>query len=234
MPDRRCPNRPRRHRPDPLHPLDLPETGDPEVELDLDLGRSEPRPTHPTAMRLHPDIAYLLRPEVRGAVERAVDILDADFIEEIAERTHGFVPLGGPTMAHLPDRHNDLYDLTLVRRWYLCFVAVTERLAHGWTFPRCLGEELALRAVIECARAQLELDDLDRPDSFDDLEDELFEDLDHLLLWDLDITVEPADAELLGIAPLHPSTWFEPFRPLEPVHPLAQRTDLNPTGDHAA
>ena len=177
-------------------------------------------------MQLDPRIAVYLSDDELFMIEIAVEILDDESVHEIATRLHDGIPDRGPTLTYLPQRYDSIYDTHLARRWYICFLVVAERLAHGWEPLRCRGEELALRAIIECARTQLELNSLDRDDSFFLLENALFEDLDHLMLWhnELDGIDDPETPEgnRLGVAPLHPSTWFQPLDPSRPVHPLAE------------
>ncbi len=218
MRSRRCTNRPRRSTPG-LH--DVLDWIDPSVDPNSTCRCMTPR--EPT-MHVHPTISMHLDEHERNMIEIAVEILDDGFLTEIAARLHDELPPAGPTVSYLPQRYDDLYDLALLRRWYICFLVVTERLANGWTPLRCRGEELALRAIIECAREQLELNRLERDDSFFDLENALFEDLDHLILWhpEMDGIDDPETMEnqRLGVAPLHPSTWFDPIDPSRPVHPL--------------
>ncbi|MCU0267316.1 MAG: hypothetical protein MUF83_01580 [Acidimicrobiales bacterium] len=180
-------------------------------------------------MKLHPNIAHLLDPEARHAVDTAIELLDDLFLAGIAE-TLMADPDEPPYVelyTFLPPRYLDFYDLRLLRRWYICFLTVTERLANGWGLLRCRGEELALQAIIECAQDQLDIG-IDEDDEirtrFFRLEDDLFEDLDYLVMWqpELDGIDDPETAEgaRMDMGPMHPRHWFEPFRDELPVHPL--------------
>ena len=209
----RCTNRPRRSTPGIHDVLDwIDPTADPT-------SRCRRLPPHGSTMRVHPTIALHLGDHERDMIESAIEILDAGFLTEIAARLHDETPPAGPTVSCLPQRFDGLYDLALVRRWYICFLVVVERLANGWAPLWCRGEELALRAIIECAQEQLELYRLDHEDSFFDLENALFDDLDHLALW------HPEMGGIDDPASLHPSAWFKPLEPGIPGHPLVTPPD---------
>lgn len=96
----------------------------------------------------------------------------------------------------------------------------------GWEPPRCRGEELVLRAVLE--HAEICLDELEGPPgaAFQDVREFLFADLDHEFMFDprFDGIDDPETVEgaQLGIGPLDPSAWFEPLYEGRPVHPMAE------------
>ena len=124
----------------------------------------------------------------------------------------------------LPSRYADLYDVALMRRLHVCLIVVAGRFQDRWEPPRCRGEELVLRAVIDHAETCLDEQTNEPSEGLGDLREVLFEDLDH------EYRFNPAfdgidgpdtyEGSQLGIASLHPSAWFEPFRADAPVHPL--------------
>ena len=58
----------------------------------------------------------------------------------------------------LPARYLDLYDFKMARRLYACLLVVAGRLQDCWEPPRCRGEELVLRAVLDLADTCYEAD----------------------------------------------------------------------------
>ena len=113
----------------------------------------------------------------------------------------------------------------MIRRLYACLLVVAGRLQDGWEPPRCRGEELVLRAVLDHAETCFEELTGEQTKAFGDLRELMFEDFDHEYLFDpaFDGIDDPDTYEgsQLGTGSLHPSSWFEPFRDDEPVHPMA-------------
>jgi len=163
-------------------------------------------------------VSSRLSPVEREALSNAVEQVDDFLLGELVElynETAGPAAMRMFSSLFLPDRHADLYDFALIRRLHVCLVVVAGRLQDRWEPPRCRGEELVLRAVIDHAETT---------DGLGRLREWLFEDLDHEYLFDMafDGIDDPDTYEgsQLGVASLHPSAWFEPFRTDAPVHPL--------------
>src|SRR5207253_219582 len=109
------------------------------------------------------------------------------------------------------------------------FDDLTADLAAGdWPQPRCPGEEMALHLMLRCAEAELTDDEesevastwmriAEHPEDFRwrRLEDELFQDIDILHLFDAELDgIEDPDAETnmeIRMGDYRPSAWFETF-----------------------
>lgn len=157
------------------------------------------------------------------AVDQVNDFLLGELVE-LYDKTAGPAAMRMFSSLFLPSRHADLYDFALMRRLHVCLVVVAGRLQDRWEPPRCRGEELVLRAVIDHAETCLDEQIGEPTDGLGGLRERLFEDLDHEYLFDMafDGIDDPDTYECsqLGVASLHPSAWFEPFHADAPVHPL--------------
>jgi hypothetical protein len=80
-------------------------------------------------------------------------------------------------MLYLPPRYVDLYDFKLLRRLYACLLVVAGRLQDSWEPPRCRGEELVMRAVLEHAEIRFEELEGQSTSAFVHLREFLFADL---------------------------------------------------------
>jgi hypothetical protein len=81
----------------------------------------------------------------------------------------------------------------------------------------CVAQELALRMILNGAEFQLELAEVKLSDGWrSEIEDALFEDLDHEMLFDASLDGIEDDSESLAelrSAPLAFADWFTPFTP---------------------
>ena len=126
---------------------------------------------------------------------------------------------------YLPERHAARYSPLFVKRFALCLGAVAWKLAQpAWIKPACVGEELALRALIQEAKAVLE-EEGRRPFDFGEFKDEAFDDVDfeHLFTPAADGIDRSAIGARLGIGSLAFEDWFTPFGggapPYSALHP---------------
>jgi hypothetical protein len=99
--------------------------------------------------------------------------------------------------------------------------------------PSSLAEELAARAMIERAKAVLEMGDSEYSgdEAFEAFTDDYFEDTDFKYLFDnyYDGLDETRLAQIMGISPLHFNDWFKPFsdEPSRTPHPYASEDDVS-------
>ncbi|MEZ5142895.1 MAG: hypothetical protein R2726_10295 [Acidimicrobiales bacterium] len=95
-------------------------------------------------------VGPLLDDDVQAALSAAIEIVDDQLLEEIASfysRSHAGA--GAFSETHLPRRYRDSYDVWIMRRMYVCFLRVVDRLADdvwvGLSLSRG-GARLARRA----------------------------------------------------------------------------------------
>jgi hypothetical protein len=121
----------------------------------------------------------------------------------------------------LPSRYANRYDVLFTQEMIVAMVDVTRRFTDGWEPLACVGQELALRLILDQAEVQIELTeagvDVGIPAGWRArVEDTLFEDLDHEMLYDpsLDgIEDDPEILDALAVAPMSFADWFRPFNP---------------------
>ena len=123
-----------------------------------------------------------------------------------------FFVLGG-----LPSRYADQYDALFTQRLIIAMADVTRRLTIGWEPLACVAEELALRLILDTTEVQLDLADVELDEGWRaTIEEHLFEDPDHEILFDAQTPGrdEVADEALRAgpdSAPMGFSYWFTPF-----------------------
>lgn len=116
----------------------------------------------------------------------------------------------------LPARYAHRYDTLFAQQLIVAMVDVTRRFTAGWEPLSCVAEELALRLILNGAALQLELAEVElTPGWRSVIEDALFEDPDHEMLFDasLDgIEDDPVSLAGLGAASMAFIDWFKPFK----------------------
>jgi hypothetical protein len=115
----------------------------------------------------------------------------------------------------LPSRYAHRYDALFVQEFIVATVDVTRRFTSGWEPLSCVAQELALRMILNGAEFQLELAEVKLSDGWrSTVEDALFEDLDHEMLFDASLDGIEDDSEQLAelrSAPLAFADWFRAF-----------------------
>ncbi len=176
------------------------------------------------------DLTAVLDDDLQAAFGVASDLVDDQFVEEIASRMATIGPDAGRfsfSSQHLPRRYREHYNVLLVRRVHICFLTVVDHLAQDlWPGLACRAEELALHAIL--TQLRIDADTTETPiRSLDErlaqVTDAAFDDIDFLFAFDpaADGIDDPdTDAgQLMGIGSLHPRHWFDPFNDRRP-HPL--------------
>ncbi|MBT0767555.1 hypothetical protein KIH74_01380 [Kineosporia sp. J2-2] len=135
-----------------------------------------------------------------------------------------FFVLGG-----LPVRYADRYDALFAQRLIIAMADVTRRLTAGWEPLACVAQELALRLILDTAEVQLDLADVGlEPGWREAVEEHLFEDPDHEILFDPQ-TPDDADDEELRVgpdsAPMGFDYWFTPFNADRHLPPYLVQTE---------
>jgi hypothetical protein len=158
-----------------------------------------------------------------GAVFQAsVVVLDHLFmdLQTLAAEHHGATVADVDDAAffvlhELPGRYAHRYDSLFIQEFIVATVDVTRRFTSGWEPLACVAQELALRMILNGAEFQLELAEVKLSDGWRSaIEDALFEDLDHEMLFDASLDGIEDDSESLAelrSAPLAFADWFRPF-----------------------
>ena len=124
----------------------------------------------------------------------------------------------------LPARFAANYTALFAQEFLVAFVDVTSRLTRGWEPLACVAQELGLRILLDHVEVVAEAADAALPDGWRrHLEDLLFDDLDHELLYDPahdGIEEDPA-AQPPGMAPMRFTDWFRPFNDERTLPPYA-------------
>jgi hypothetical protein len=136
----------------------------------------------------------------------------------------------------LPSRYAHRYDALFVQEFIVATVDVTRRFTAGWEPLACVAQELALRMILNGAEFQLELAEVKLSDGWRaEIEDALFEDLDHEMLFDASLDGIEDDSEQLAelrSAPLAFADWFTPFNAERHLPPyLLDDPDAEPEAD---
>jgi hypothetical protein len=228
--------------PENLDEADLDEDGQPQigetvvptdVEIDAELDEDhDPDADLGTDEELDPDddlgadedsAAVIEAKYAAGALFQAsVVVLDHLFmdLQTLAAEHHGATVAEVEDAAFfvlhdLPSRYAHRYDALFVQEFIVATVDVTRRFTAGWEPLACVAQELALRMILNGAEFQLELAEVKLSDGWRSaIEDALFEDLDHEMLFDASLDgIEDDSASLaeLRSAPLAFADWFRPF-----------------------
>jgi len=181
------------------------------------------------------ELGALLDHDVQEALGDAMEFVDDQLIEEITFRCADtnldadWFPFSD---FHLPRRYRDEYDALFVRRVHICFLSVVAHLATPpWAGLACRAEEFALNALLTQVRVDTESQarsptaQSTTNEALLMLSDAAFDDTDFEFAFDLatDGIDDPETplGQAMGIGPLHPRHWFEPFSDRVP-HPLVQ------------
>ena len=140
----------------------------------------------------------------------------ADEDDEPADLNTTFVLSG------LPSRFARHYTPRFARRFLVAMVDVTRRLTAGWEPLSCVAEELAVRALLDEVEVQADVADIELDRGWrGHLEEHVFDDVDHELLYDpaLDGIEDQPALGPPGMAPMSFDWWFVPFNPDRPLPP---------------
>jgi hypothetical protein len=162
-----------------------------------------------------------LPPDHWDALRASIDILIDGFSDDIARLMIDEVGFEHTFMSiYLPPQFKSRYNALFAKKLLVCLITVAWKFDQPGNWPlACTGEQLALRALVERAESETELDGKDY--DFGDFWELAFPDC------DLDMLYEPAfdgieDSDIadeMGARHLHPDRWFEPLYDGIPVHP---------------
>ena len=166
------------------------------------------------------DLVKILPADHRRALMAAIHVLIDNCLDDLVALQHGGAFTESTMLDHLPPTGLRHYDVLFAKRFLACVYTVAWKLqSPDQQALACVGEELALHALIQSAAATL--DDNGAEADFSALYEAAFEDEDYALLFDPQWDgIEDTDrGQMLGMANLRPGDWFEPFRDEDPVHP---------------
>ena len=173
--------------------------------------------------------ADILTPTQREALAAATDVLIDHYLENLADAQTGTWDFQQFYIADfLPRRYAHEYSPKFARQFFFCLSTIAWKLNQPhFLQPACIGEELALWALIQQAESILE-EKGEEPD-LGDLVDAAFEDTDvqNLYSGERDGIDETEVGQYMGMTSLSFKDWFVPFREssvddLSEVHPCAQ------------
>jgi hypothetical protein len=178
--------------------------------------------------------------DVAAIAAGALAVASTIFIDEVIEDITTLAHRGGTVadsdgaflaFAELPPRFAHHYDGRFARKFLVATVAVTGRLvAARWEWPACVAEALALHVVVRRAGELLTdhecLDEQLARDVYAGFEDAAFEDADHELLYQPDLS-GGAVTRRLSAGPL---SWFDPISTAA-VHPFTVESEVATAGE---
>lgn len=166
------------------------------------------------------DLRSILPAEHERALSTAVHVVIDEFLDDIVALQRGD-RFADTSMAHyLPSTSAHRYDLLFAKRFLACVFTVAWKLqSPDAQALACVGEELALHALIQSAEAIL--DHKGTVADFGSLSEMAFEDGDFALLFDprWDGIEASHQARRIGMANLRFDDWLAPFREGTSVHP---------------
>jgi hypothetical protein len=182
--------------------------------LDLESGEAETR-----------ELAAAETVFVSGAIFQAsVAVLDHLFTDVHTLRSQPYLATVGSSsgevffaLDELPRRYAHRYDALFAQELIVATVDVTRRFTMGWEPLACVAQKLSLRLILDQAAVQLALAQVEITTGWrTQIDDALFEDLDHEMLYDASLDGIEDDAGALtdlNVTPLAFSEWFTPIEP---------------------
>ena len=136
-------------------------------------------------------------------------------------------------LSALPPRFADQYTPVFAQRFLVAFVDLTTRLSSKWSPLACVAQELGLRLLLDQVEVVAESADVELESGWrEHLEELLFEDLDHELLYDMSLDGIEDDPSIQppGMAPMRFEDWFTPFNH-DRTLPVYVMSDQAPPGE---
>jgi hypothetical protein len=127
-------------------------------------------------------------------------------------------------LSQLPARFAAGYSVRFAQQFLVALVDVTCRFTRGWEPLTCVAQELGLRVLLNQVEVMADLAVVTLDDDWrGHLEEMLFEDVDHELLYDpaYDGIEEDLESQPPGMAPMRFSDWFVPFNAGRSMPPYA-------------
>ena len=129
------------------------------------------------------ELSELLPADHRRALSSAIPVLIDDLLEDLAALQRGDSFADTVMADYLPPKYLHRYDLLFAKRFVACvYAAGWKLLSPDAQSLACVGEELALHALIQTAEVILDLNGTQA--EFGALYEAAFEDDDYALLFD--------------------------------------------------
>jgi hypothetical protein len=170
------------------------------------------------------DTPAILTPDMWDALCRAGDVLIDSYCDDLTRLQAGGDFAGTFLASDLPECRLRGYDYLFAKKFLACLMTVVWKLQAPEHYElACVAEELALYALIEQARGDLDERGIDA--EFGDFCDDAYQDMDFLWLFDpkYDGIEDSPEAAFLGIGNLRFEEWFEPFLNVPYVHPYVSQ-----------
>jgi hypothetical protein len=170
--------------------------------------------------RFHEVWRYELLPQqYHEAVLTAVIVLIDDYLDNTEEEE--------PLMVYgLPPRYKPRYDHLFRKKFFMCVANIGYQLLNPDRhngLASCVAEELAVHIILEQAKTELEIREIDfEPDVFEEWEEHVLKDRDYEYLYDnrFDGIEDAPEVAHMAISNLRFEDWFKPFEN-RVVHPYA-------------
>jgi hypothetical protein len=127
-------------------------------------------------------------------------------------------------LSQLPSRFAHRYTPLFAQDFLVALVDVTARFTVGWEPLACVAQELGLRLLLNHVEVVADTSDVLLQDGWrEHVEEMLFEDVDHELLYDMsfDGIEDDVSAQPPGMAPMRFEDWFAPFNSERSLPPYA-------------
>lgn len=130
-------------------------------------------------------------------------------------------------LSDLPSRFAGKYDSLFAQKFLVALVDVTTRFTRSWQPLSCVAQELGLRILLDRVEIVADSADVVLDDGWRaDLEELLFEDLDHEFLYDpaLDGFEDEKEVQPSDMAPMRFDDWVRPFNSERSLPPYSLDT----------
>jgi len=161
-------------------------------------------------------------------VDAAVITVDHLIVDIVSLRTGEAVAPDGIedtwVLSQLPARFAPKYTALFAQQFLVALIDVTSRLTQGWQPLASVAQELGLRVLLNQVEVVADAADVALDDDWrGHLEDLLFEDVDHELLYDpaYDGIEDDPESQPPGMAPMRFEDWFRPFNDERTMPPYA-------------
>jgi len=120
----------------------------------------------------------------------------------------------------LPARFRSHFSVRFATDFFVALADVASKLAHCWSPPSCVAQELAVNSIIVEARVLVDRYELGLYERWEtDLREYLFEDTDYEMLHDMRLDGFENEQSDDGVVPMRFEDWFTPYDADHPITP---------------